>query len=267
MGSDNNVNIRVFDERGQLSNLSGWSIDQGNGTGPTGDGTKTLTPPTFTVTGNLLELTLIEPRSASEAVARSYVNRGYGTGIGQGTSGQKEWPWTIDVNENSFRSAHMCVNGDFQLPKKMNLYFPLTLTTPAGFAMKLLLGQSHEGVGFEAMMHALADAGKAVYKGCVAAEEENYFGMAMQTVQFANNIKNLFGGGNPWHVTVIGSEGYPAAAIPQTTVRSKAYNPSLLCVGPASAGKKQAGCFLSNPQAGPGDNNVFVLKIYDERPI
>ena len=122
-------------------------------------------------------------------------------------------------------------------------------------------------MGLGATMRALADAGKAVYKGCVAVEEENYFGMAMQTVKFENSIKKLFGGGNPWHVTVIGTEAYPAAAIPRITVGNKEWNPALLCVGPASSGKKQAGYFGSNPSAGPGSNNMFTLKIYDERHV
>ena len=148
MGSDNKVEILVLDERGTAVDLTGWSIVPGTGTATKGDWIKALDPPTFTVIGNLVVLELNESRSGSENVAMSYVNAGYGTGLGQGTSGtHKEWPASFSVNEHGRpSSAHMCVNGDFQLPKTMN--FPPDAYDSCRFCHAALVGPEPRWRGF-----------------------------------------------------------------------------------------------------------------------
>ena len=63
------------------------------------------------------------------------------------------------------------------------------------------------------MLDSLEAAGKGLYKGCVAAEEQNDLEAAQQAVSFGRTVEGIFSSKKFWHVTMIGSPEYPSIMI------------------------------------------------------
>lgn len=103
----------------------------------------------------------------------------------------------------------MSVNGEVHIPHEMNFLFPLSLTTPDGFTMKLLFGQSSVSQGLKAKLDDLYDAGKDAAKTYAAAETGKDFSAMKHVVQYDHSLLKVFDKVQLWNLTAIGSWEYP----------------------------------------------------------
>ena len=169
------------------------------------------------------------------------------------------------MNGGATQSAHVSVHGQLDLPEEMNFYFPLAITTRTGFTMKLLLGQTGTGAnGWLAVADYMA-ATSSYVAGCInLAVGQPVMGCAM-LVAFGT-ILNLLIGRNPWYVTAIGTQEWPAVVVPGVDKKSAR---GVMCTGASSPGKKQAAFFFYDPATKPEDDAdyTFKLKLFDEVPL
>lgn len=271
----NTVELWVIRE-GQAMDSEHWRVvPHGGMTSVTWDDREVAGFDDPTVTWNGAAISITTPkmvRHGTEYCAQDYLNMGHDGALSDVMG--RAWPAAIEINKagEQVQSAHMCVNGETHVPPKMNFYFQLSLTTPEGFTMSLLLGQSHVGHGLWGEVKDLYEAGKHAAKACDAAEEEDDYAFLKQTYQFGKAVSGLFDDKNLWHLTAMGSLAYPCAVFEyrQNTKhesnRDKAKT-RLVCIGETKAkgyeGQVQAATFFVLP----GEHYRFGLKVHKPRPL
>jgi len=114
---------------------------------------------------NAIHLIAEVDRHGSDSLPAAYINAGH---TADGTS----FPMGVNDERVDRQSAYMCVDGTLDLPLKMNFYFPLSITTPEGFQMNLLLGQCHVKHGWLKRAKELYPDGKdAAAKLCAGLQQ------------------------------------------------------------------------------------------------
>lgn len=265
MASENNVNIFVYDGNENpmdLNNPNGsgipWKIDFGGCV--VSKGKDHASSPTWGIgeDDNQIEITFDADRHRTALVSELFIADGYGLDPKDVTTALTLQPPAISVNQGGIQSATMSVHGEYATPKKMNFYFPLTITTDTGLVIKLLLGQTGTGPGsILAIGKDIAQIAMSAYSFGLSIADQNTLGTAASVWSLESAIKNLIGS-NPWYVTAIGTGSFPSIQVPEVKI-GKDTHPGILFLGPTSDGRKQAGCFYCD--GGNGDY-TFKLKMF-----
>jgi len=152
----------------------------------------------------------------------------------------------------------MSVKGNYETPKELNFYFPVTITTPQGFAMNLLLAQSGHTRALVQKLKAISPEAKVLYKAVTFdAEVDSVEAFAfMATMEFISLLVDLLKDlENPWYVTVKGTKDWPSVSATKGL-------PRILGIGPTRSGGMQACSFYYDSKN--TSNYTFNLKLYPE---
>jgi len=254
--NDEPVDLYALDENGALQ----WNITFGD---PAVSAGKSYQAPPYLNTRNTLinqyNIYFTSDRQKTVPVAIAYANAGYGINLPIG----EEWPVPVELRTVATPSANMSVHGKYAQPKELNFYFPVQITTPAGFVMQLLLGQCGDSPDAFQVVMAAADAeGDLIQAGLEA--EEDPLEAGVECVKAVMGLVDSLHGTNPWFMTFMGTEYGPVGVIPQIQIAGNTCS-GLIGVGPTgTAGNKQVGCFFYNSDDKQGDY-TFNVKIYNEK--
>ncbi|HKS23282.1 MAG TPA: hypothetical protein VJZ76_10820 [Thermoanaerobaculia bacterium] len=146
-------------------------------------------------------------RHDTKPVAIDYMNLGHGSAL----DGNADWPET-EISAKG--SASMSAKGDHALPKWMNFYFPVKITTPKGLVLDLLLGQTGPADGFWMRLAHDIKAGYDAAKAGIEYYEGDEKEALKRTKAFVKDVGKIAQENhNLWWLTVKGTEDYPVHTV------------------------------------------------------
>lgn len=195
---DNNFTFLVCTANGSAYDTSGWTFEFGNPVVTTGQNPTGNRPWVKGNSGGKTTFQLTCGRENNSDVADEFRAAAFGY-----SALDQEFPKMV--------AAHVHANGDTKIPKEMNFFFPVKMTTDTGVVLWMFLGQNGSGKGWLGDIKVAVEAAKEGYEAYKDADEGNLWDSFTSVVKFLSKTAEFAGlFTNAWTVAVVGTTGHPA---------------------------------------------------------